>query len=330
MEDICLSFELLDVDLHAYICETVPYQTGLRLPEVRHITQQLAKALHHLQTIGILHVDIKPGNVMVVDRHQKPLRVKLVDFGGSQLSGHVDFESFIFTEMYGSAEVLLQSEMNEAVDMWSLGVTAFELAVGSDLFPYRKCYSILKSIVNIFGQPPDRVLDKGLQTQHFFNKETNGEPRWTMKTADECGVAEKEDAFNCFSDVEEILSVHRGQETGLDLFVDLIKRMLHVDPSERITPLEALHHSFFTNKEDQADERDGSSNSAVEQLEDTEHVQPETAACQENPANVQAVTQVLMEDHAMKRNCLVDTLRSVRRGLALAAQTLPVFQFEGF
>ncbi|TWW63568.1 Homeodomain-interacting protein kinase 4 [Takifugu flavidus] len=97
MEDICLSFEFLDVDLHAYICETRLYETGLPLPEVRHIMEHLVMALHHLKTIGIIHVDIKPGNVMIVDRHEKPLRVKLVDFGGAQMSGNIDFETCIFS-----------------------------------------------------------------------------------------------------------------------------------------------------------------------------------------------------------------------------------------
>uniref|UniRef100_A0A674PPD2 Protein kinase domain-containing protein n=1 Tax=Takifugu rubripes TaxID=31033 RepID=A0A674PPD2_TAKRU len=76
MEDICLSFEFLDVDLDTYISEMSPCKTGLPLPEVRHITEQLVTALHHLKTIGLIHMDMKPENVMIVDRHEKPLQVK--------------------------------------------------------------------------------------------------------------------------------------------------------------------------------------------------------------------------------------------------------------
>uniref|UniRef100_A0A674NG66 Protein kinase domain-containing protein n=1 Tax=Takifugu rubripes TaxID=31033 RepID=A0A674NG66_TAKRU len=222
MEDICLSFEFLDVDLHAYICETRLYETGLPLPEVRPITEQLVMALHQLKTIGIIHVDIKPGNVMIVDRHEKPPRVKLVDFGGAQMSGNVDFETCICTQMYSAPEVLLRSEMNEALDMWSLGVTAFELAVGTPMFPYRRRYRLLNSIIKILGQPPDHVLDKGQQTKQFFNRKTNDHPSWTIKT----------DVFN-------FLQEHA---TGLDRFIDLLKNMLQVDPNQRITPVEALQH----------------------------------------------------------------------------------------
>uniref|UniRef100_A0A3B5K0E9 Protein kinase domain-containing protein n=1 Tax=Takifugu rubripes TaxID=31033 RepID=A0A3B5K0E9_TAKRU len=200
MEDICLSFEFLDMDLHTYISEMSPCKMCLPLPEVRHITEQLVMALHHLKTIGIIHMDIKPENVMIVDHHAKPLQVKLVDFGGAQMSGNIDFETCIFTQVYSSAEVLLESEMNEALDMWSLGVTAFELAVGTVLFPYNRCYSIINSIVKILGQPPDHVLDKGQQTEEFFNRRTNDHPRWTIKTAEEYGISEKEEDFSCFDD----------------------------------------------------------------------------------------------------------------------------------
>lgn len=42
---------------------------------------QLATALTHLESVGVIHADIKPDNVMIVDRQQHPLHVKLIDFG---------------------------------------------------------------------------------------------------------------------------------------------------------------------------------------------------------------------------------------------------------
>lgn len=71
----------------------------------------------------------------------------------------------------------------------------------------------------------------GLQTEQFFNKETNGDARWAIKVAEECAVNEKVDAFNCFNDIEDILFHQQGHETGLGLFLDLTKSMLHIDPN---------------------------------------------------------------------------------------------------
>uniref|UniRef100_H2SPS5 Protein kinase domain-containing protein n=1 Tax=Takifugu rubripes TaxID=31033 RepID=H2SPS5_TAKRU len=269
MEDICLSFEFLDVDLDTYISEMSPCKTGLPLPEVRHITEQLVTALHHLKTIGLIHMDMKPENVMIVDRHEKPLQVKLVDFGGAQMSGNIDFETLMFTKMYSSPEVLLESEMNEALDMWSLGVTAFKLAVGTDLFPY------------------------------------------------------KED-FSCFDDVVGMLSVQQEHATGLDLFMDLIKNMLQVDPNQRITPVEALQHPFFNVKEEAASKKPcleniKLTNYAVDQLEKPELVPPETVVSQENPAEVQPDNSgedqlndgFQTGDNTLNYTCFVNTLRTV-------------------
>lgn len=42
---------------------------------------QLANALHHLRTAGIVHADLKLENVMLVNHAQEPFRVKLIDFG---------------------------------------------------------------------------------------------------------------------------------------------------------------------------------------------------------------------------------------------------------
>uniref|UniRef100_A0A674P343 Protein kinase domain-containing protein n=1 Tax=Takifugu rubripes TaxID=31033 RepID=A0A674P343_TAKRU len=47
-----------------------------------------------------------------------------------------------------------------------------------------------------------------------------------------------------------MLSVQQEHATGLDLFMDLIKNMLQVDPNQRITPVEALQHPFFNVKEE--------------------------------------------------------------------------------
>lgn len=45
---------------------------------------QLTTALTHLESVGIIQADIKPDNIMIVDRRQQPLKVKLIDFGISR------------------------------------------------------------------------------------------------------------------------------------------------------------------------------------------------------------------------------------------------------
>ncbi|KAK1900875.1 Homeodomain-interacting protein kinase 1 [Dissostichus eleginoides] len=49
--------------------------------EIRSVTCQLLIALEALKDIGILHADLKPNNVMLVDHKEQPLRIKLIDSG---------------------------------------------------------------------------------------------------------------------------------------------------------------------------------------------------------------------------------------------------------
>lgn len=94
------------------------------MSEVRPITHQLSTALDHLKTVGIVHADLKPDNILCVNRNQLPIRVKLADFGLVQYLEKIDSTWPIQILGYRAPEVLVRSVYNEAVDMWSLGVTA--------------------------------------------------------------------------------------------------------------------------------------------------------------------------------------------------------------
>lgn len=41
---------------------------------------QLAMALNALKTIGVIHADLKPDNIMVTNHHEWPLNIKIIDF----------------------------------------------------------------------------------------------------------------------------------------------------------------------------------------------------------------------------------------------------------
>lgn len=259
-DDICLSFELLDVDLRTYIDEVnlMSWRRGLALPNVRGITRQLVTALEHLKTIPIIHGDIKPANVMIVDRHQQPIQVKLVDFGGAQLSSQACSQKLVHTCSYSSPEVLLMSSVNEATDMWSVGLTAIELALGVKLFWHDDIYNMLRCIINTLGQPPDHVLDKGTNTRNIFTSDPSGVPRWTIKHIDQykcetnAATAKNPEPFTSFDDIRKALLYPRGLQNDLNEFLDLIKDMLEVDPDKRPVPVDVLQHPFLAVKEEEA------------------------------------------------------------------------------
>uniref|UniRef100_A0AAZ1Y159 Protein kinase domain-containing protein n=1 Tax=Oreochromis aureus TaxID=47969 RepID=A0AAZ1Y159_OREAU len=153
-ERVCLKFELLDQCLWDYIRDR--NNQGLPISEFRPILGQLTSALSHLGSVGIVHADLKPGNIMVVNRHESPVKVKLIDFGLACPLG------------YSAPEVVLGLPYNEASDMWSLGLVAVELATGCHSTLAENEYDYLKFIIETQGQLPDHVLDSGIYTDDYF------------------------------------------------------------------------------------------------------------------------------------------------------------------
>ncbi|KAK7925306.1 hypothetical protein WMY93_007616 [Mugilogobius chulae] len=53
----------------------------LHLADIRYITQQLLEALKELSKFKLVHGDLKPDNIMLVDHKREPFKIKLIDFG---------------------------------------------------------------------------------------------------------------------------------------------------------------------------------------------------------------------------------------------------------
>lgn len=243
-DNICLNFELLDQSLLDFI---IKRQRGLSIEEERTVLHQMTTALQYLHSFGIIHADLKPDNVMIVDCCQQPLRVKLIDFG---LAYEINGEPGVSVQApgYSAPEVILGLPFNQAIDVWSLGVTAAEVVARRSLYRSDQDYDILSSIIEDQGQPSDDLLNCGKRTAFFFSKQSDGQPCWRFKTAEEfegetACEADDTDGFN-IDDLPEIMG--KEHKTDVYLLVDLIKKMLCVDAEDRIKPLDVLQHPFFT------------------------------------------------------------------------------------
>lgn len=88
---------------------------------------QLASALRYLHAFGYLHLDVKPGNVIVESG-----RVWLIDLSLAQRPGPCS--QGLGTAAYLSPEQARGDEVSEAADVWGLGVTLYEAATGASPF----------------------------------------------------------------------------------------------------------------------------------------------------------------------------------------------------
>ena len=97
--------------------------------EVHGILEQLVAPLSYLHAQGIVHRDVKPGNIFF-DKYGK---VVLGDFGLARRlpdRGITLDEEFIGTPLYLAPEVFQSAEFDQSVDLYALGVCAFEMLLG--------------------------------------------------------------------------------------------------------------------------------------------------------------------------------------------------------
>ncbi|XP_070200329.1 homeodomain-interacting protein kinase 2-like isoform X3 [Littorina saxatilis] len=255
----CLVFEMLEQNLYDFLKQN-KFQP-LPLKYIRPITQQVLTALRKLKQLGLIHADLKPENIMLVDPTRFPYRVKVIDFGSASHVSKAMCSTYLQSRYYRAPEILLGLPFSEAIDMWSLGCVIAELFLGWPLYPGSSEYDQIRYISQTQGLPQENLLNNATKTTRFFLRDNTDSsyPFWRLKSPEEhegeTKIKSKEARkyiFNCLEDIGQI-NVPTDLE-GSELvaekmdrreFINLLKNMLTLDQDRRIQPANALNHPFI-------------------------------------------------------------------------------------
>ncbi len=108
-------------------------QKSLSHKRALEIILQVAYALCHLHTHGVIHRDLKPENILITETGE----IKVIDFGIAQLEGEIKDERITKSGRFMGTPVYMSPEQKEnplhvtyGSDIFSLGIIAYELVLG--------------------------------------------------------------------------------------------------------------------------------------------------------------------------------------------------------
>ena len=133
----------------------------LPLNQALEITLQVTKALVIAEQHHVVHRDLKPANLIVTQRGDEPMVVKVIDFGLAKMGGEtsgwssISGQGFIGTAHFSSPEQIEGRTVDTRSDIYSLGATLFFILTGKPLYEGSAARIISQ---HLSSEPPYHLL----------------------------------------------------------------------------------------------------------------------------------------------------------------------------
>lgn len=218
-EDVYLVMHLMGADLN-----NIVKTQSLSDDHVQFLVYQILRGLMYVHSAGIIHRDLKPQNIAV----NEDCELRILDFGLAR-SQDTSMTGYVATRWYRAPEIMLTwRHYDQTVDIWSVGCIMAELITGQVLFPGGDYIDQLVKIMELTGKPDDIFIER----------------------------IESEDAKRYISSLHDMVKQDflRFFNRANPVAVDVLERMLQLDPKNRITAAEALQHPYFKQYHDPTDE----------------------------------------------------------------------------
>ncbi|SCV67032.1 BQ2448_5678 [Microbotryum intermedium] len=241
---LCLVFESLSMNLREVV-KRFGKDVGINLRAVRAYASQMFLALALLKKCDIMHADIKPDNILV---NESKSVLKVCDLGSASDVTENDITPYLVSRFYRAPEIILGMTYDCSLDTWSIACTLYELYTGKILFPGRSNNHMLLLIMELKGKFPHKHLKKGRFTdQHFdpslnfISVEKDGSSLKTVALSSKAA----HDLRSRLMPPSVIKKLKEDEARLLGHFVDLLDKMLSLEPSKRPLPRDLLSHPFI-------------------------------------------------------------------------------------
>lgn len=214
-EDVYIITELMSTDLQQIVFSKTP----LNEDQTQWILYQCMCGLQYLHSAGILHRDLKPSNLLV---DIETCDVRICDFGLSrgEIAGGTKTD-YVVTRWYRAPEIMLAyTHYDYAIDVWSMGCIFGELLSRRPLLPGKDYIDQLKLIVKLLGSPNESDL--------WFVTNRNAKNFLSMLP---------------HSEGQDLHTKFPGASPNA---LDLVEKMLRLDPAKRISVADVIGHSYLS------------------------------------------------------------------------------------
>ncbi|TFK54010.1 kinase-like protein [Heliocybe sulcata] len=193
--------------------------------DVKYYTFQLLRALDFAHSHGIMHRDVKPGNVMI-DHQRRKLR--LIDWGLAEFyHPNTDYQIRVGSRFWKAPELLVgHQKYSYSLDLWALGCMFASMVFRREhFFRGSDNHDQLLKIIKVLGTDDfDRYLER-----YNIQLETD-----------------LEDLLKRYAKVSwQRFVTAENQSFVTHESLDLLEKMFKYDHRERVTAREAMAHSYF-------------------------------------------------------------------------------------
>src|SRR5262249_49715585 len=196
-----------DTPLQCLVMEFIPGETlkqridrtgPLETPDVLHIGRQIAEGLAAAHAQGLIHRDIKPGNILIeVGPNQ---HVKITDFGLARAADDASLTQsglVAGTPMYMAPEQASGEHIDHRADLFSLGSVLYTMCSGRPPFRASSTLAVLKRVAEVTPRPIREIIPEV--------------PPWLCDLISRLHAKKPQDRFASAQEVADLLTRHLDQ-----------------------------------------------------------------------------------------------------------------------